>query len=85
MTRPMGNFHVEQRTKDGMFNATALLKQWNLNTQNSGDLKKKDMDDFFVNKNVDEWKLKNNEEMKKNPCFLAEFRIKTYLCTKKRA
>lgn len=55
----MGNFHVEQRTKDGMFNATALLKQWNtainLNTQNSGDLKKKDMDDFFANKNVKEF------------------------------
>lgn len=29
MTRPMGQFTVEQRTKDGMFNATALLKQWN--------------------------------------------------------
>ena len=25
----MGCFVVEQRTKDGMFNATALLKQWN--------------------------------------------------------
>lgn len=55
MTRPMGNFHVEQRTKDGMFNATALLKQWNLHTQNSGDVKKKDMDDFFTTKNVKEF------------------------------
>lgn len=27
--RPMGEFKVAQRTKDGMFNATALLKQWN--------------------------------------------------------
>ena len=43
----MGNFEVIQRTKDGFFNATALLKQWNnavenqkvLNTQNSGYLK----------------------------------------------
>ena len=25
----MGEFKVAQRTKDGMFNATALLKQWN--------------------------------------------------------
>lgn len=25
----MGMFSVEQRTKDSMFNATALLKQWN--------------------------------------------------------
>lgn len=29
MKRPMGNFTVEQRTKDSMFNATSLLKQWN--------------------------------------------------------
>lgn len=29
MKRPLANFKVEQRTKDGMFNATALLKQWN--------------------------------------------------------
>ena len=25
----MGQFEVQQRTKDGMFNATSLLKQWN--------------------------------------------------------
>lgn len=59
LVRPMGQFQVEQRTKDGMFNATSLLKAWNsavnLNTQNSGDLKKKDMDDFFANKNVKEF------------------------------
>lgn len=29
MKRPLAKFAVEQRTKDGMFNATALLKQWN--------------------------------------------------------
>ena len=29
LTRPMGEFSVYQRTSDGMFNATALLKQWN--------------------------------------------------------
>ena len=29
MIRKMGDFDVSQRTKDGMFNATALLKQWN--------------------------------------------------------
>lgn len=29
MIRPMGQFKVEQRTKDGFFNATALLKLWN--------------------------------------------------------
>lgn len=30
MVRKMGNFNVIQRTKDGMFNATDLLKQWNI-------------------------------------------------------
>ena len=29
MIRPMGQFEVQQRTKDGMFNATALILQWN--------------------------------------------------------
>lgn len=29
MVRKMGNFDVFQRTKDGMFNANSLLKQWN--------------------------------------------------------
>ncbi len=29
MTRKMGNLDVHQRTKDGYFNATSLLKQWN--------------------------------------------------------
>lgn len=29
MIRGMGNFEVVQRTKDGFFNATELLKQWN--------------------------------------------------------
>lgn len=51
----MGQFQVEQRTKDGMFNATALIKQWNLNTQNFGDLKKKDMKEFFDNKGTKEF------------------------------
>ena len=29
LTRKMGEFNVLQRTSDGMFNATALLNQWN--------------------------------------------------------
>lgn len=58
MIRKMGDFDVSQRTKDGMFNATALLKQWNelvatqnLHTQKSGYVKK-DLDDFFSNENT---------------------------------
>lgn len=44
MKRPMGNFLVEQRTKDSMFNATNLLKQWN---EASGE--KKEITKFFDN------------------------------------
>ena len=51
----MGIFDVFQRTSDGMFNATELLKQWNLNTQNYGDLKKKDMDDYLSIKSTKEF------------------------------
>ena len=29
MIRKMGDFDVHQRTKDGYFNATTRLKQWN--------------------------------------------------------
>ena len=29
LTRKMGDFNVNQRTSDGIFNATELLKQWN--------------------------------------------------------
>jgi hypothetical protein len=55
MTRKMGQFNVLQRTKDGMFNATALLRQWNesvktsenLNPQKNGYLKRKDLDDYL--------------------------------------
>ena len=61
MKRPLGTFSVSQRTKDGMFNATDLLKQWNslvgnniLDTQKIGYVKK-DLDDFFNNKNTKEF------------------------------
>lgn len=42
LTRKMGDFEVVQRTKDGMFNATSLLKQWN---QSSG--QQKNMGHYF--------------------------------------
>lgn len=44
MIRPLGNFSVEQRTKDGMFNATALLRQWNESRN-----EKKEITKFFDN------------------------------------
>lgn len=50
LTRKMGEFEVLQRTSDGMFNATGLLKQWNVY---SG--MKKEMGDFFDNKSTKEF------------------------------
>lgn len=50
LTRKMGEFDVLQRTSDGMFNATYLLKQWNTYSE-----KKKDLDDFLSNKATKEY------------------------------
>lgn len=50
MTRQMGNFKVIQRTKDGRFNATMLLKQWN-----EANGTKKEMRDYFDNKSTKEF------------------------------
>lgn len=59
MTRPMGQFHVEQRTKDGFFNATDLLRQWNssdsLNGENSPYLKQKTVAHYFENNSTVEF------------------------------
>ena len=46
----MGNFIVTQRTKDGFFNATALLKQWNVSTCSQKEIKH-----YFENKNTEEF------------------------------
>ena len=46
----MGAFDVAQRTKDWMFNATVLLKQWN-DSNNS----KKELKEYFENKSTKEF------------------------------
>lgn len=51
MIRPMGEFKVTQRTKDGFFNATDLLKQWN----NAGLGNQKEMKHYFENKSTGEF------------------------------
>lgn len=51
LQRKMGIFDVLQRTSDGMFNATALLKQWN----DSGSGSKKEMGDYFRTNQTDEY------------------------------
>jgi len=48
--RPMGVFEVEQRTKDGMFNATQLMKQWNETNPDE----KRDIDNFWKSTNLTE-------------------------------
>lgn len=50
LIRKMGDFDVIQRTSDQMFNATALLRQWN---EHSGD--KKEITKFFDNENTKEF------------------------------
>jgi hypothetical protein len=50
LIRKIGDFKVNQRTSDGMFNATELLKQWN---EQSGH--QKEIEKFFVNKNTEEF------------------------------
>lgn len=44
----MGIFRVEQRTSDGFFNATSLMKQWNETNPN----KKRDIDNFWKSTNL---------------------------------
>ncbi len=46
----MGDFDIKQRTQDGMFNATDLMKQWN---KSKGTKKK--LDHFFENKATEEF------------------------------
>lgn len=45
----MGEFKVEQRTVDGFFNATELLKQWNLHNGT-----KKELKHYFENQSANE-------------------------------
>lgn len=63
MVRPLDIYKVEQRTKDGMFNATSLIKQWN---EVNGT--KRELKDYFSNIStqlfIEELKseLKNNTD-----------------------
>jgi hypothetical protein len=50
MHRQMGSFDVQQRTKDGMFNATVLLQQWNETLKSD-----KRIFDFLSNSNTKEF------------------------------
>ena len=69
----MGDFDVFQRTKDGMFNATTLLKQWNENTGSQ-----KQMIHFTENKNTEEFVkvLISKEDLKERNSVLIQSRGK---------
>jgi len=58
MIRKMGQFDVTQRTSDGMFNASLLLKQWNKNNQ------KKKLVEFLRNSQTESFieALKNEDK-----------------------
>lgn len=60
LIRPMGGFQVTQRTSDGMFDATLLLKQWNAGMKSD-----KRMNDFIDSKSTKEFiqALKQNAEI----------------------
>ena len=59
MQRPMGQFIVQQRSKDGFFNASNLLKQWNEANPN----KERRLDHFFETTHLGEFM----EEIVKDP------------------
>ena len=50
MLRQMGDLTIQQRTKDGMFNATDLLKIWNEKHPNE----KRELDNFWKSTNLTE-------------------------------
>lgn len=50
MTRQMGDFEILQRTKDGMFNATLLLKQWNKHSTSN-----RKLDNYFNSEKTKEF------------------------------
>lgn len=55
MIRPMGQFKVEQRTRDGFFNASFLLKQWNDAVQEDDTRKQKKMANYLDNTTTKEF------------------------------
>ncbi|WP_212123135.1 KilA-N domain-containing protein, partial [Bacteroides pyogenes] len=67
MVRKMGTFSVIQRTKDGYFNATELLKQWN----NENEKEQRRLDKFWDVTNLDKLmaEIAENELNFKSPNF----------------
>lgn len=74
LTRRMGEFDVLQRTSDGMFNATALLRQWN---GSSG--QQKQMIHYTENRSTEEFinALISEENLKERKSVLIKTRGKS--------
>lgn len=74
LERKMGTFKVFQRTQDGMFNATALLRQWN---GNSG--QQKQMIHYTENRSTEEFinALISEENLKERKSVLIKTRGKS--------
>ncbi len=72
MLRKMGKYNVSQRTKDGMFNATDLIKQWN----KSNDLGKR-IKDFIKLSQTEEFvdELKTELESQRDFSPNAEYQV----------
>jgi hypothetical protein len=81
LTRKMGDFNVNQRTSDGMFNSNSLLIQWNDNAQG---IKRKKMSEFlespktkeFIKAILEEEKQSRNIDLSENQVF-TKGRVKT--------
>ena len=73
MVRKMGNFNVTQRTKDGYFDASSLLKQWNESTG-----MQKQMSHYTSSSSTNEFikALVNEEELKERDSVLIQRRGK---------
>ena len=78
MTRKMGDFDVFQRTKDAMFDASALLHQWNMNRKS-----KKKIDEFLRIKPTKEFIDELGNELKINGSDYNRHQEPTLICTVK--
>lgn len=61
--RPMGEFKVTQRTKDGFFNATDLLKQWNQSRDDEKSIENFYIDNRTFLQDMDYQCFDNNEDI----------------------
>lgn len=79
MERKIGEIPVLQRTKDGMFNATAFVNAWNAVAPSLG-FSKKDIKEFMTNKSTKDFV----EALKNDPEFLHRGNSPYVICISER-